>query len=193
MTDCRSSRCGAMKVLRFTPSVVRIGTSNKEAKHMRKNLFLLAILLVATLGMAQQTVLNVPSADVLDKGKAFVRLDTSFMPSLEQSAFAPNLVYGFGHNVEGGVNIESFSYPDTFTTSLVPNIKYRYDGFMSHGEGIALTFGDKVYIPVHNHSFDLGNYLYGTATSGRGQWLPSRRRRLQSAECFPVAQSYRGF
>jgi hypothetical protein len=129
-----------------------------------KKVFLAVLMFVTSLAFAQQTVLTVPSIDVLDNGKAYVRLDTSFNQTFEQAAFAPNLIYGVGHNVEAGVNLESFSYPDNFTTSIVPNVKYRYDGFVKSGEGIALTFGDKVYIPVHNRTFNAGNFLYGTAT-----------------------------
>jgi hypothetical protein len=131
---------------------------------MRKLSLAVFMLFLASFAAAQQTVLTVPSSEVLDQNKAAVRLDTAWAPEFNQFSAAPNFILGLGHNFEGGLNLESFSNPDVFTTSIVPSVKYRYDGFISHGEGIALTFGDKVYIPVHNRGYDAGNFLYSTAT-----------------------------
>jgi hypothetical protein len=131
-----------------------------------KTIKTLFLILALSLGaFAQQTVLNVPSADVLDKGKAYVRFDTTHYPVLNGTTFAPNFIYGIGHNVEVGLNFEALSDPTTFATgAFVPNFKYRYDRLLQNGEGIVFTVGDKIYIPVHNRSYRAGNYLYATAT-----------------------------
>src|ERR1043165_1699100 len=57
---------------------------------------------------AQQTIFNVPSTDVLDKGKLYAELDASLKPTdgsdvTKFSSFVPRVVAGAGSNVEFGV------------------------------------------------------------------------------------------
>src|SRR5262245_43440255 len=79
---------------------------------------------------AQQTVFNVPSADIMDKGKVYVEFDASFKPNDQDalrkfSSFVPRVVVGTGGNVEVGLNVTGNLNPGTDTTTLVPTIKYR--------------------------------------------------------------------
>ena len=125
----------------------------------------LAILLNA-MGMktqAQQTVFNVPTTDVLDKGKVYIELDASAKPNdsvavNQFSSFVPRLVIGAGHRIETGVNILGNIQPGPDSTTISPAIKWKvYDG---KDNGWAIVLGDNVFIPVHNRAYDAGTYTY---------------------------------
>src|SRR5205814_10404556 len=62
-----------------------------------------------TVARGQQTVFNVPTTDVLDKGKAYFELDISAKPNNSDalnkfSSFVPRVVVGAGGRVEVGLN-----------------------------------------------------------------------------------------
>jgi hypothetical protein len=78
---------------------------------------------------AQQTVFNVPSADVLDKGKVYGELDFTGRHSDDNFTFTPRIVVGVGGHIEAGLNINGMSQPWTGQVILSPTIKWRfYDG-----------------------------------------------------------------
>ena len=112
---------------------------------------------------AQQTVFNVPTTDVLDKGKVYFELDVSAKPVDGQavnkfSSFVPRLVIGAGHQIEAGVNLLGNIQPGPDATTISPTIKWRvYDG---KDNGWAMVLGDNVFIPVHNRGYDVGTYTY---------------------------------
>src|SRR3984893_18546483 len=79
---------------------------------------------------AQQTIFNVPSTDVLDKGKVYGEFDASFKPTDSDavrkcSSFVPRGVVGAGSNVEVGSNISDISHQAEDSLSLVPGIKWK--------------------------------------------------------------------
>lgn len=128
---------------------------------------LLCMLFSAT--HAQQTIFNVPSSDVLDKGKVYGELDVTFKPNDDPtnvvrrfSSLVPRVVIGTGGRVEIGLNVTGNINPGPDSTTLVPAMKYKaYDG----GEnGWAIVLGDNVFIPVRNKSYDIGNYIYAQAS-----------------------------
>ena len=112
---------------------------------------------------AQQTVFNVPTTDVLDRGKVYAELDVSFKPtdstSLNQfSSFVPRVVVGTGGNVEVGLNVTGNIQPGADTTTLVPTAKWKlYDG---KDNGWGFVMGNNLFIPVRNRSYRAGNYVY---------------------------------
>lgn len=118
---------------------------------------------------AQQTIFNVPSADVLDRGKVYAELDLPFKPNNDPdnlvgrfSSFVPRVVVGVGRGVEIGLNITGNINPGPDSTTLVPAIKCKaYDG---GDNGWAIVLGNNVFIPVRNKSYDLGNYVYFQAS-----------------------------
>ncbi len=75
----------------------------------------------------QQTIFNVPTADVLDKGKLYLETDWLWRPS--DPAFATGApirgVYGFGANIEGGVNFGGIVTPGRSVPVAIPNIKWQ--------------------------------------------------------------------
>jgi hypothetical protein len=112
---------------------------------------------------AQQTVFNVPTTDVLDRGKAYFELDISTKPNdsgalSKFSSFVPRLVVGAGGRVEVGLNILGNLQPGADSTTLAPAVKWKvYDG---KDNGWALAIGDNLYFPVHNKAYNAGTYAY---------------------------------
>jgi hypothetical protein len=87
---------------------------------------------------AQQTLFNVPSADVLDKGKVYVEEDTLWRPKDPHFAvFTVRGVYGFGSSVEGGLNLGGFTTPGRSTPVAIAAIKWQ----PVKAGGFALTAG----------------------------------------------------
>jgi hypothetical protein len=108
---------------------------------------------------AQQTLFNVPSTDVLARGKVYAELDVSFKPVEPQfSSFVPRVVVGVGGRVEAGLNVTGNVQPGADTTTLVPGVKWKpYDG----GEnGWAFVVGNNLFLPVRNRPYKVGNYAY---------------------------------
>jgi hypothetical protein len=115
---------------------------------------------------AQQTVFNVPTTDVLDKGKVYFELDISAKPNDTDalghfSSFVPRLIVGTGGRVEIGLNILGNIQPGADSTTLAPAIKWKvYDG---KDNGWAIAIGDNLYFPVRNKSYNAGTYAYTMA------------------------------
>jgi hypothetical protein len=94
---------------------------------------------------AQQTIFNVPSSDILGKGKVYVELDATFRFDDSRtinrfSGFVPRIVAGTGGDVEVGLNLNGNIQPGADATTLV--------------------VGNNVFIPVRNKSYNIGNYAY---------------------------------
>ena len=80
----------------------------------------------AASGAAQQTIFNVPSADVLPDGKAYVEGDVLGRPSDPSYAtFTARGVYGIGGQVEAGVNFGGFRTPGRSVPVATPNVKWQ--------------------------------------------------------------------
>ncbi len=129
-------------------------------------LFLVSFVLLSTIAIsAQQTIVNVPSTDVLDKGKFYFELDSTFKFNNDSalgkfSSFVPRIVAGVGKNIEVGVNLLGNIQPGADATTISPVIKAKiYDK-----RGWALVAGDHVFIPVRNRGYDIGNYVYAEAS-----------------------------
>lgn len=130
----------------------------------------LGLLLVAPVELtAQQTIFNVPTTDVLNRGKVYAELDVPLKISNDPanilprfSSFVPRIVVGTGRQVEVGLNLTGNINPGPDPTTLVPSIKYKaYDG---GDNGWAIVLGDNVFIPVRNKSYNIGNYSYAQAS-----------------------------
>lgn len=119
--------------------------------------------LLAINGNAQQTIFNVPTADVLDRGKVYVELDASFKTNRQDAAgkffsLVPRLVVGMGKNIEVGFNLAGHIHPGTDATALVPTVKWKF--YQNEKQGVALMAGNNFYIPVRNRAYDFGTYTY---------------------------------
>ncbi len=111
---------------------------------------------------AQQTVFNVPSADVLERGKVYTELDLTFRPHAFLFTATPRLVVGVGHNVEAGLNLSGPAYPDDLAIVLAPTVKWK--AVEDARRGWALLLGDSVFVPAHRGAYRLGNYLYASVS-----------------------------
>jgi hypothetical protein len=150
--------------------VAMLDIERKRSDFMKLKINFLFAFLILLFGFslntqAQQTVFNVPSADVLDKGKVYGELDLTFKPNKDPdnviqrfSSFVPRIVIGTGGRVEVGLNVTGNIQPGDDTTTLVSAIKYKaYDGGKN---GWAFIIGDNLFVPVRNKSYDAGNYAY---------------------------------
>ncbi len=121
------------------------------------------VALAAASIQAQETVFNVPTTDVLDKGKVYFELDVSAKPNdsaavTRFSSFVPRLVVGAGYRIEAGLNILGNIQPGPDSTTISPTIKWKvYDG---GDDDWALVLGDNVFIPVRNRTYNAGTYTY---------------------------------
>jgi hypothetical protein len=121
------------------------------------------VLFCALTGSAQQTIFNVPTADVMGKGKVYGELDVSFKFNCEPavcrfSSFVPRVVVGVGSNLEMGLNVTGNIQPGADTTTLVPSMKWRF--YQNEKKGWTLYGGNHFYIPVHNRSYNFGSHTY---------------------------------
>jgi hypothetical protein len=135
---------------------------------MKKTLFVLTITAVfLTNAVAQQTIVNVPSADVLDKGKVYVELGSVYKFNTNPtntvnkfSSFVPRVVVGIGNKIEVGMNLIGNIQPGADATTVVPTIKAKvYDK-----ESWSIVTGANIYIPVRNRAYNVGSYTYVQAS-----------------------------
>ena len=139
-----------------------------HGKHARTGVAAVVVLLMLLCGVgsktrAQQTIFNVPSTDVLDRGKVYGELDASLKPNDSEavshfSSFVPRVVVGVGGRVEVGLNVTGNIQPGPDSTTLVPTVKYKfYDG---KENGFTIVGGDHLFIPVRRRAYNAGNYVY---------------------------------
>jgi hypothetical protein len=112
---------------------------------------------------AQQTIFNVPTTDVLDRGKVYTELDVSFKPNDSDalnrfSSFVPRVVVGAGRRIEVGLNVTGNVQPGPDATTLVPAFKWK--PYQGASNGIAIAVGDHLFFPVRNRAYNAGNYVY---------------------------------
>ena len=129
------------------------------------NIFLILVSFVLSVS-AQQTVFNVPTADVLDKGKVYVELDAAFKFNNRQvlnrfSSFTPRVVAGAGRNVEIGLNVTGNINPGADQATLMPTFKWLF--YQNEKNKTALFGGTNFYVPVRNRSYKFGTYSYVAA------------------------------
>lgn len=125
---------------------------------MRKWLRILALSSLLTPAFAQQTVFNVPSGDVLERGKMYGELDVTYQHQTNVAGFTPRIVAGIGHRIEIGVNFSGPTTSGDSQTVVAPAFKWKlYDG---RSNGWAFLLGDVVSLPVQNRTYSAGNYSY---------------------------------
>lgn len=121
------------------------------------------VLAVAITAMSQQTIFNVPTSDVLDRGKVYMELDASFKANDQDalrkfSSFVPRIVVGVGKKVEVGLNVTGNIQPGADSTALVPTVKWKF--YDNEKKKLALFGGTNFYIPVRNRAYNFGSYSY---------------------------------
>lgn len=126
---------------------------------LTRPLLLLSLLLfIPTNVLAQETVFNVPSGDVLSRGKVYGELDVTYQHEVDLATFTPRVVVGTGHNVEVGLNFNGPSTGESPEIVLSPTVKWRaYDG---SSNGWSFFVGDDLFLPAYHRTYHAGNYLY---------------------------------
>jgi hypothetical protein len=138
----------------------KVARSTSHAhSHKAAAVILVLLCVMQSQVQAQQTVFNVPTTDVLDRGHVYFELDISAKPNARKfSSFVPRGVAGVGGRVEVGLNVTGNIQPGMDTTTLVPAVKWKvYDG---KDNGWAIAVGNDLFIPVRNKLYNLGTYAY---------------------------------
>ena len=129
--------------------------------------FLLLLLPKAT-AVAQSTLFNIPSTDVVSKKKVYLEFD--FLSHLRSHAnggfqiYVPRAVFGVGRKVEVGVNVSAV---DALTPNqpvyISPNVKWQF--YNNEKAGVAVAAGGLLYTPVaHRAGADTYGFLYTVAS-----------------------------
>ncbi|HKR83265.1 MAG TPA: hypothetical protein VJS37_03765 [Terriglobales bacterium] len=115
---------------------------------------------LSTSALAQETIFNVPSVDVLERGKVYGEFDFAYLGETNAGGYTPRMVAGIGHQIEVGLNLNGISTPGPSQTTLTPTIKWR----PYNQNGWACVVGNEVFLPVQNRTYNLGNYFYAALT-----------------------------
>ena len=93
---------------------------------------------------AQETIFNVPSGDILDKGKVYGEFDFAYSPDANAGTYTPRVVAGIGHRIEIGLNLNSIASPGPSQATPTPTIKWKaYNGGQN---GWAFVVGDDIFM-----------------------------------------------
>ncbi len=159
--DAHKQRRGPRVEIIKLPS--RRGFTNNQSTNLRMvAAFLVFTTVFAAPTLAQETIFNVPSGDILDKGKVYGEFDFAYLRDASAGSCTPRLVAGIGHRVEVGINVNGITSPSPSQTTPTPTIKWKaYDGGKN---GWAFMLGDDVFVPLQNRSYNVGNYIYGEFT-----------------------------
>ncbi|HVN81428.1 MAG TPA: hypothetical protein VMW38_20735 [Terriglobia bacterium] len=118
---------------------------------------------------AQSTIFNIPTTDVVAKGKIYVEFDyLSQIPKVEDlpaasptprlQVFVPRGVVGLGANVEAGANVSVVHVGESNNVFLQPNVKWK---FFSNEGGVAASVGGILYTPInHREGVDTYGLVY---------------------------------
>ena len=131
--------------------------------------------------LAQQTLFNIPSADVLDKGKIYLEEDSLWRPQDPHVAvFTMRGVYGFGCGIEAGINVGGFVAPGRSTPAGIVAIKWqpvRVGAFAltAGAHGLFFLRGSRDGDPA-GHFYTEGSYSLPTQTRiTAGGWVATAR------------------
>ena len=118
--------------------------------------------MTAKFGIAQETIFNVPSGDILDKGKVYGEFDFAYLWDASSGTYTPRMVAGIGHRIEIGINLNGITSPGPSQTTPTPTLKWKaYDGGKN---GWGFLVGDDVYVPVQNRTYNAGTCFYAEFT-----------------------------
>src|SRR5256885_15635567 len=117
--------------------------------------------------LAQSTIFNIPSTDVVAKKKTYFEFD--FISHLEGhkdggfQTYVPRVVYGLGKGVEVGLNIGATDSIAPTTVYAQPNIKWQF--YANEDKGVATTVGAIAYTPLKDRKAnDTFGLFYGNVS-----------------------------
>ena len=132
------------------------------ARDIRPFKFLLLLLVAFPVCRAygQETVFDVPSADILGKGKVYGELDGTVRVTDPLATFTPRVIVGIGHGIEVGMNFDGLSAPTLDQLEISPTVKWRL--WKAETSGWSFFVGDDLFLPVRQRTYDAGNYVYAS-------------------------------
>ena len=140
----------------------------RKVKKFVTCVFTLVILLAAgKAAMAQSTIFNIPTTDTVAPKKGYFEFDYLLqVPGNEGvgrvQVLAPRIVVGIVPNLEAGVNVFNYRFPDGGGTYsyFQPNLKYKF--IAKDDQGIAAAAGLIWYTPInHREGVDSYGLVYG--------------------------------
>jgi hypothetical protein len=126
------------------------------------SLFALSLLVLTTSSLAQSTLFNIPSTDVVPQKKVYLEFD--FVSHLESNskggfqAYIPRAVVGIGKKFEVGVNVAFTRSAVPNSVEIQPNIKYQ--AYTNEKNGVAVSTGFVLYAPITRRA---GTNTFGMA------------------------------
>jgi len=129
-----------------------------------------ALISLGGLASGQQTVFNVPSADVLEPGKVYLETDQyvqRWKSGVDDAGLAlARGVYGLSRDVEVGLNAGPFDYEHSSVAFLDAAVKWKawHEDFgPSEADGsCGVLFGNTAGVSVHGDpAHDVRDYAYG--------------------------------
>ena len=119
---------------------------------MGRCLALLIVMSFAQIALAQSTLFNIPSTDVVAGKKVYTEFDYfANLPKQDSGMFqwfVPRAVVGVGANIEAGANVLIAHTPGITNTYFQPNIKWKF--LSSEMKGVAGSGGIIWYTPMNN-------------------------------------------
>src|SRR5438132_14265055 len=110
-------------------------------------------ILICESAMAQSTIMNIPSTDVVASKKVYVEMDflTNYAWQRQGSFqnYIPRMVVGIARNVEAGVNV-SFTHIDGESAQPIeiqPNIKWQF--YSNESNSTAASAGCIIYATMN--------------------------------------------
>jgi hypothetical protein len=154
-----------------------------------------ALVVLAGIARSQQTIFNVPSADVLDPGRFYLETDQYFQtwkPDVDNAGFAlVRGVYGLVPNVEVGVNTGPFDYYHPSVVFADAAVKWKpWQTDFGQGEetgSYGFFVGNNLGVNVHGDpEHDARDYAY---TAGFVT-LPDSKTRLSAGPYYATADYF---
>src|SRR5262249_50748954 len=122
--------------------------------HLGIVLSIALVAMCAEKALAQSTIFNIPSTDVVAKKKVYFEFDfISHLESQDNGGFqtyVPRVVVGVGKGVEIGLNVASTVSAAPTVVYAQPNIKWQ--ALASEEKGAARTFAATAFPPPRNPS-----------------------------------------
>lgn len=146
-------------------------------KSIPSALIALTFFLATSNVVAQSTLFNIPSTDVVAKKKVYLEFD--FISHLERhrdggfQSYVPRAVVGVGKKTEVGLNMSfTDAYAPDQPVEFQPNVKHQF--YQNEGNGLAVAGGGILYMPVaHRAGTDTFALIYGVVSKQvRGSYGP---------------------
>jgi len=129
-----------------------------------RGLALLVVMSFAQIAMAQSTLFNIPSTDVVAPKKVYAEFDYfANLPKQDSGMFqwfVPRAVVGVGANIEAGANVLIAHVPNSTNSFFQPNVKWKFAH--SDEKGLAGAAGIIWYTPIDDRDgVDSYGLVYG--------------------------------